>query len=600
MLTVKEGKFYLDNNEFIIRSGAFHYFRALPEYWDGILEKIKAAGLNTVETYVCWNLHEPKPGEYNFEGILDIESFIKKVHNKGLKLLLRIGPYICAEWDNGGLPAWLLKDRNIRLRCNTEPYMTYLRNYMRVIIEKIKPYLYDNGGPVIAIALENEYGSYGDDFEYLSEIEKIYNEMELNCLFFSADGDGEVFCCTGSHNHIVKGMDFSPHDGGDMEKHFDFAKIYNIENPSFAAEYWAGQFSWWGEEQRFVNKEYVKNNIKEMAEKGISFNIYMMFGGTNFGFWGGANSDTTGVLESAESIHGGKATYSADITSYDYDAPIREWGAYNESYHYIREALVKNNDIPLPNEPELQNIGKVTLEKSAALFENLHIGQHFKSKTLESMEHFGQNFGYILYKKVMSYDSPMDYIIINGLRDRAHIFLNGEPVAVRLRCKDESRIKLRKCLCKGDVLEILVENMGRVNIGPIMKTGDRKGIIDGVLVGIDDFLVKHMFDWEVTTLELNDIGSVNYKEGISQRCPAFYKGYFNASSKNVCFVHFDNFKKGVVFVNGFNLGRYWEIGPQTALYLPGVILKEKNEIVVFETDGLKGNAELIINDKPGV
>lgn len=591
MLEAKNKKFYLDGKEFRIKSGAFHYFRALPEYWEDILTKIKAAGLNTVETYTCWNLHEPHKGEFDFSGMLDLERFIETADKVGLKVILRTGPFICAEWEAGGLPAWLLKSEyNIRFRCASENYLVHLRDWFKVLLAKIRPHLDTNGGNVIALALENEYGSYGDDFSYLAEVEKIYKENGIDCALISADGHLKYHLSTGrSGPHIIAGTDFG---GVAAIDRFENLDIYDKDAPYFTTEYWAGNFTDWGFPRcTYDNVENTAGSMKFFDEVGASFNIYMIFGGTNFGFTNGAQRN----------LQGG---YHPVTTSYDYDAAITEWGGYTERYFAIKG----DDKTPVPPSPVLQNIGEVALTKSASLWDNLNIGKNFKSVTVEPMEEFDQNDGFILYRKTVTYDADLSAIKLKGIADRAHVYVNGVLKGIRTRDQDESPVVLEEKLMPGDVIDVLVENMGRICYGEETYKGDRKGITDAIVLArkLPDGSLRNpgktTFNWDITTLEMKDISPVDYKEGTEAKLPAFFKGTFRAENKNSCFVHFDNFKQGVIWVNGFNLGRYWEIGPLEALYIPGVLLKENedNEIVIFETDGLRGEPKVTITDKCGI
>lgn len=600
MLEARNKKFYLDGEEFKIQSGSFHYFRALPEYWEDILTKIKAAGLNTVETYTCWNLHEPHKGEFCFDGMLDVEHFIELAAKVGLKVIVRTGPYVCAEWENGGFPSWLLKkEYNIRLRCNTEPYLTHLREWFDVLLPKLRPYLDGNGGPIIALAVENEYGSFGDDFEYLKTVEKIYREHKMDCLYIAADGNKRYHLSTGkSGKHIIHGMDLGGPATAESLKIID---EFDPESPYFATEYWSGNFTnWRWEECGVVPDEYTKTAINNFVDMGASFNLYMVFGGTNFGFTNGAHGDLSWM----------DGSYHTCVTSYDYDAAISEWCGYTQRYFDIKEAMERDHgpaDVKPPKSPKLANIGKVYLTESAGLFDNMHIGKSHKSVTVEPMEEFDQIGGYILYSKTLTYDAELNIIKIIGLHDRAHVFVNGELIAVRMRGRDESAIEYPRFFKVGDRIDILVENMGRINYGEDTYFGDRKGI-DGAVVLTwkkgDEVRNpgKITFNWDITCFELDSIEGVKYNDGIRSTAPAFLRGHFKAEEKASCFVHFDNLKKGVIYINGFNLGRYWEEGPLKALYIPGEILKtdEDNEIVVFETDGLRGDAYVTINNICGM
>lgn len=599
MLTVKNKKFYLDGKEFKIQSGSFHYFRALPEYWEDILTKIKAAGLNTVETYTCWNLHEPHKGQFDFSGMLDIERFIRTADKVGLKVILRTGPFICAEWENGGLPSWLLKkEYNIRFRCNSEPYITHLKEWFHVLLPKIRPYLDSNGGPVIALAVENEYGSFGDDFSYLKEIEKVYRDEHMDCLYIAADGNKDYHLSTGkASDDIVQGVNFgagaaSPEALTAVDKHAP-------NSPYIVTEYWAGNFTNWGfDECTNIPDEAVKNGVNLFVDMGASFVLYMVFGGTNFGFTNGGQGDLSWM----------KNKYNPCVTSYDYDAAITEWCGYTKRYFDVKDAMERDHgpsDVAVPASPVLQNIGKVTLTQSAPLFDNLQLGKAYKTTAIEAMEEFDQVGGYILYSKTLEYDAYMDVIKIVGLHDRAHVFLNGELVAVRMRGEDESPIELGRELKKGDTVDILVENMGRICYGEDTYFGDKKGITGAVLFthkkgGEVINPGKVAFNWNVTCLEMDNVTEAHFADGTNCKCPAFFRGTFKVKNKNSCFVRFDNFTKGVIYINGFNLGRYWERGPLEALYIPGVILKDDNEIIVFETDAVKGAPAVEITDVCGI
>ena len=598
MLSVKNKDFWLNGEKFIIQSGAFHYFRALPEYWEDILTKIKAAGLNCVETYTCWNLHEPHKGQFDFSGRLDIVRFFSLAQKLGLKVILRVGPYICAEWENGGLPSWLLKrEYNIRFRCYTEPYISHVRDWFKKLLPMVKPYLEENGGPIIAMAVENEYGSFGDDFEYLKEIERIYKEEGMNCLYIAADGNKKYHLCTGkSGNHIVQGLDFG---WGVTKEAFEIIDEYNKENPYFTTEYWSGLFTNWGFSKCSTGSDRAtKASMELFVDMGASFNIYMIYGGSNFGFTSGAQGKVSWM----------ESSYSPVCTSYDYDAAITEWGGYTKRYFDIKEAMERDHGpsgVPLPPSPKLQYIGKVKLSEHALLFENGQIGKRCKSVTAESMEEYDQIGGYILYSKTFEYDSELNVVILEGLADRAQVFLNGKLVGVRMRGEDESPVELERDLTVGDRLDVLVENMGRIGYGEEAYLGDRKGITKAIILsnlknGALRRPGKVAFNWEITCYEMDDTNMLSFEKGAPKGYPAFLKGHFSAVPGQSCFVRFDGLKKGLIFVNGFNLGRYWERGPLEALYLPGAILKEENEIVVFESDGLRSEAEVEITDICGI
>lgn len=594
MLTFSNKKFYLDGEEFRIFSGSLHYFRALPAYWESLLQKFRAAGLNCVETYCAWNLHEPKPDHFCFEGIADLGRFIETADRVGLKVIVRPGPFICAEWENGGLPAWLLKDPSMRFRVNHPEYMARVRSYFHRLFSVIRPYLYENGGPVIAMAIENEYGSFGDDFSYLTALEEIYREEKMECLYFSADGETETYLCTGSHPHILKGVDFTYQENTTVAERLSYSDKYmEGQAPYFVAEYWGGAHTRWGEKDGFRQRDdaVMKREFSELINLGASFNDYMFYGGTNFGLMNGANGGEYYPLD----------TYKAQLTSYDYDAALTEWGDYTQRYFDLRELLAKESkeSLPeLPPRPEYQYVGKVSLTESASLFESkAALTRRTHSLVAENMEYYGQDYGYIRYTKTMTYDAPYTNLQVRGIRDRAHVYLNGELLGIRMRGDNhDDRILLENGLKKGDRIDVLVENMGRINFSTGVFRGDRKGIIDGIYAEH----CRIMTDFEVSSYELKVIDGIEYKEGVDAPLPAFFRGVFEAEQGKECFVRFDSFKKGIVWVNGFMLGRYWERGPQEALYLPGALLRKENEIVLLETDGLRGEPCVEITDRHGL
>ena len=332
----------------------------------------------------------------------------------------------------------------------------------------------------------------------------------------------------------------------------------------------------------------MRADFSEMIRLGASFNDYVFFGGTNFGLMNGANYDDHY-----------KHPFAAELTTYDYDAALTEWGDYTKRYYDIRELLSEVSSEPLPPVPErpkFQHIGRVELTESASLFEHDGLASITHSVTAEPMEHYGQDYGYIRYSKKFTYDAPYEYMALYGVSDRAHVYLNGELLGIRMRSKNsEEAIPLPCGLKKGDVLDVLVENMGRINFGSSTFRGDRKGILDGIYC-----YDRLMTDFTVYSYTMKNLEGINYKSGCGASLPAFFRGRFTAERGKECFVRFDSFKKGLIWVNGFMLGRYWEIGPQEALYLPASILREENEIVIFETDGLRGEPAVEITDKPAL
>jgi len=580
---VKKNEFCLNGKPFKIYSGAMHYFRTLPEYWEDRLLKLKLAGFNTVETYVCWNLHEPKKGEFDFSGMLDIVKFLETAKKLGLYAIVRPGPYICAEWEFGGFPAWLLKDKNIELRCNNEVYLGHVRDFFEKLFAILRPWLITNGGNIIAMQIENEYGSYGNDKRYLGALKDMYGELGIDVLLFTSDGTWCNMLSGGTIEGILPTLNF----GSRASSAFSALKPYG-DVPKMCMEFWCGWFDHWGEKHHKRGADSIIKEIEEFLSQGASFNMYMFHGGTNFGFNAGSNHNKG---------------FAPTVTSYDYCAPLTEWGDYTEAYHKIRKLLCEKQGIALtelPPSPVMQNVGRVKLTESADLFENLDaISAKHYSPLPRGMEAYGQSHGLIYYKTVLKGKYSGSFLSIDDVHDYAHVYLDKKKIAVIDRMKKDSffnKLKLKKQLYVGGVsseceLGILVDAMGRVNYGADLY--DRKGISKVMLAN------QTLMDFTVHTIALDNLEKLEFKRlsaDTDKNGPVFLKGYFEAEGKD-CFVNMKGFTKGYVFVNGFNLGRYWDIGPQKALYLPGALLKEKNEIVIFEMEKYS-SAEVTIQAEP--
>lgn len=581
MFEIKDKKFLMDGKPINIYSGAMHYFRTFPEYWEDRLTKLKLAGFNTVETYVCWNLHEPKPGEFCFEGMLDIERFVKTAEKVGLYCIVRPGPYICAEWDFGGLPAWLLKDKNMQIRCNYPDYTACVERFYRELLSRLAPLQMTKGGNIIAMQVENEYGSYGNDKEYLAFIEKLMRDCGIDCELFTSDSNWKNMLSGGSLPHIYKVLNF----GSKAKTAFNCLKDFPNDGPNMCGEFWCGWFDHWRDKHHTRNAADIAKEVKDFLDIDANFNFYMFHGGTNFGFTAGANF-TPGC------------PYEPTVTSYDYCALLNEWGDYTPAYHEVRKLLCEKQGIEmgeLPPSPELQSIGKVKLTKGASLFENLdNIGEKHRSAVPEGMEYYGQNFGMIYYETVLSGKYDMSPVSIKDVHDFGYVYFDGKQKAFIDRTKytvpnkfslknlilkksPEDNSVMMKALDGDRKIGVLVDTMGRVNYGARML--DRKGISD-IYIGN-----QRQMGFDVWTLPLDNLENLKYAETYDKNEPVFLKGTFKTDSKADCFVHLDGFEKGYVFVNGFNLGRFWAVGPQKSLYLPGALLKEENEIIVLSLNG---------------
>lgn len=582
MLEIKNKKFYMDSKPFDIYSGAMHYFRTVPEYWEDRLTKLKAAGFNTVETYVCWNLHEKKPGEFDFSGILDIEKYLEIAQKVGLYAIVRPGPYICAEWDFGGLPAWLLKDKNMQIRCMYPDYLKCVERFYKELLPRLFPHLESQGGNIIAMQVENEYGSYGNDKDYLRYVEKLTRDCGIDCLLFTSDGNTNNMISGGSLPDIYKVLNF----GSRSRTAFNVLKGFENDGPNMCGEFWCGWFDHWRDKHHTRNSLEIVNEIKGFIDNGASFNMYMFHGGTNFGFTAGANHNQG---------HG----YEPTVTSYDYCAMLTEWGDYTPAYHAVRKLLCEKQGIEppeLPESPKLQSIGKVELTEAASLFENLdNIGEKHHVPVPEGMEYFGQNFGLIYYETTLKGKYNASPMYVKNVHDFADVYFDGEKktsidrtlysVEGKTTLKDvifkkkkgESSPFLMPALSGERKIGVLVDTMGRVNYGENML--DRKGISD-IYLGI-----QRLMNYDVWTLPLDNLDKLKYSSSVKKEEPVFLKGSFKTDSKADCFVHLDGFNRGCVYINGFNLGRFWKVGPQKSLYIPGTLLKDENEIIVFNIGG---------------
>lgn len=584
MFEIKGKDFLLNGKKVNVYSGVMHYFRMQPEYWEDRLTKLKLCGFNTVETYMCWNLHEPKKGVYDFEGMLDIERYIEIAGKVGLNVIVRPGPYICAEWDFGGLPPWLLADRNIRLRCNNELFKKHVEDWYAVMFDKIRPHLESNGGNVIMMQVENEYGSFGNDYEYLEFVKELFAKYNMDVLLFTSDGNWCNMLSGGSLPSLYKVLNF----GSNAKGAFGALDGFQKDMPLFCGEFWCGWFDHWGEKHHTRNSTSVVKEIEDFIAQDANLNVYMFYGGTNFGFWAGSNFE--------------RGKINPTTTSYDYCAFLTEWGDYTPAYHAVREVMHKVQGLemlPLVESPKMQNIGVVKMTESAKLFDNLSkIGTKFRSATPESMEYFGQNYGFIYYETKIKGKYQMQPLKINGVHDIAHICVDDKKVAVFDRNKKTNLLGMNKHqMFIGGVdgekkIGILVDAMGRINYGE--KLEDRKGI-ESVIFG-----KQIMFGYDVYCLPMDNLDKLEFTNQMANNEPVFVRGTFKANSKDECFVHMDNFGKGNVWINGYNIGRYWtKKGPQKALYIPGSLLNtdKENEIIIFDIEGYK-NAEVVIDGKP--
>lgn len=587
-LEYKDDRYVWDEAPFRMMSGAIHYFRVVPEYWQDRLLKLKACGFNTVETYIAWNVHEPLEGKFNFAGIADVAGFIRLAGELGLHVIVRPSPYICAEWEFGGLPAWLLQYSDLHLRCYDRQYLDKVDAYYDQLIPQLVPLLSTNGGPIIAVQVENEYGSYGNDTSYLQYLREGLIKRGIDVLLFTSDGPTDEMLLGGTIDDVHATINF----GSRVQEAFQKFREYRESEPLMCMEYWNGWFDHWMEPHHVRDGADVASVLDEMLEQQASVNFYMFHGGTNFGFYNGANHI---------------AAYEPTVTSYDYDAPLTEWGDITEKYKAIANVMAKHGfaaGCPLPEPIVKKHYGNVSMSQASPLFPQLDFISTVKQSVwIEPMEKLGQAYGYILYSTWIKGPRNGQKLHIQEVRDRAQVFVDGKPLGVVERWNPQPlTIDVPR---EGARLDILVENMGRINYGPLLR--DVKGITEGVR--IDN---QFQYHWSIYPLPLDEImlsklsfqqlelqEKPEQQEG--QSGPAFYRGYFHVDEPGDTFLRFDGWHKGVVWINGFNIGRYWEAGPQRALYVPGPLLCEGvNEIIMFEQEPAfaYGAPSITLSDQP--
>ena len=551
----------------------------MPEYWQDRLEKLKACGCNTVETYIPWNMHEPEKGVFRFEGILDIEKFITLAQDLGLYIIIRPSPYICAEWEFGGLPAWLLKEDGMKFRVSYPPFLQAVEEYYSVLIPKLVPYQIDHGGKVIMMQVENEYGYYANDSSYMEAIKTMMLKNGVTVPLVTSDGPFKESLNGGCMKGVLPTGNF----GSRTEERFNVLKEYTDGGPLMCTEFWVGWFDHWG------NGGHMRGNLEEsvkdldkMLELG-HVNIYMFEGGTNFGFMNGSNYYDE---------------LTPDVTSYDYDAVLTEDGQITEKYRRYQEVISKYIELPkveFTTKIVRKAYGEFKVQEKVSLFSVLEdLSTPVENVTPQSMERLGQNYGYILYHTNLNTEENIEKIRLWQANDRANILVGQKPVLTLydLELQKEHQVKVE--FPKGESLDILMENMGRVNFGPRLEH-QRKGIDQ--CVQINGHMHNH---WKQYPLPLDNVGKIDFSKEYLENTPSFYKFTFEAEELGDTFLDFEGWGKGCVFVNGFNIGRFWEIGPQKRLYIPAPLLKAgTNEIIVFETDG-KVKDSITLKDEPDV
>ncbi len=559
--TYGNSDFLLDGSPFRIISGEMHPSRIPEEYWRHRIRMTKAMGCNTVSAYLFWNYHEEKEGIYDFHtGNRDISKFISIAAEEGMWVIIRPGPYVCAEWEFGGLPPYLLRTPGIRVRCLDPVYMKAAERYISRLADVLRPYLVTNGGPLLMLQVENEYGSYGNDRNYLDRLKDIWHKNGIDVPLFTGDGPTTYMLEAGTLPGCAVGL-----DSGSSEEDFILGQKMNPGVPVFSSETYPGWLTHWGEDWARPDTAALLNEVRFLMDSGKSFNFYVIHGGTNFGFTAGANS-------------GGKG-YEPDITSYDYDAPIDEQGRATPKYFALRKLIgsylpKKQKLPPIPDPVPAMTLPEIEAVPFTTVWANMPAA--VRSVQPESFEEYGQDYGFMLYStKLIGHKSGKLTII--DIHDYATVFLNGTYIGTLDRRLGINSIEIPRSEVKDPLLEIFTEGMGRINFAHAII--DRKGITDRVILN-----GMTLMNWDVYGLPMNEEFIRTLKPGTELSKPGvFFRGRFTLDKTADTFIDMTNFIKGTVWVNGRNLGRYWEIGPQQRLYCPASWLqKGENEIVIFD------------------
>jgi len=581
ILTYNDKTFLMDGEPYTIVSGAMHYFRIPREYWRDRLTKLKECGFNTVETYTCWNLHEKREGEFDFSGMLDVAAYADEAASLGLNLILRPGPYICSEWEFGGLPAWLLKYGDMAIRCNDPLYLEKVRRYYHALFDELRPRLSTNGGNIIMVQIENEYGSFGNDKDYLRAVVDIYRECGVDVTLFTSDGPCWWMLGGGTLPEYLCVANFGSHP----KENFAMLEQFRPDQPKMCGEYWCGWFDHWYEEHHVREAEELAGLFRDMLEAGASLNFYMFHGGTNFGFMNGAN-------------HGGK--YEPTITSYDYNALLSEAGDRTPAYYAVRKI---NEEFfgPLPpltaKDSEKAAYGPVELTEECFILDAAPaMTEPVYSAAPKYQESIGQNWGFTLYSTVVKGPREEMTLRADEINDRAVVFMDGEWKGLFERSRRADKVTVELGRDESVKMDILLENMGRINYGPEMR--DRKGMV-GIRFG-----QQNHYGWQMypLTMEPEQLAKIPFraKKESGVKKSSFLRGTLTVEGEpKDTFIRLDGFHHGFVAVNGFNLGRYYnDAGPQKTLYCPAPMLRSgDNEVIVFEMDSSDRN-DILFTDTP--
>lgn len=593
--TVSDKTFLLNGKPFVVKAAELHYPRIPRPYWEHRIKMCKALGMNTVCLYVFWNIHEQQEGKFDFTGNNDVAEFCRLAQRNGLYVIVRPGPYVCAEWEMGGLPWWLLKKKDIRLREPDPYFMERVKLFERKVGEQLASLTIQNGGPIIMVQVENEYGSYGENKAYVSAIRDIVRQSGFDKV--------TLFQCDWASNFEKNGLDdlvwtMNFGTGADIDQQFRRLGELRPNAPQMCSEFWSGWFDKWGARHETRPAKAMVEGIDEMLSKGISFSLYMTHGGTSFGHWAGANSPG----------------FAPDVTSYDYDAPINEYGQATPKYWELRHTMEKYNDggkLPAPPKAPMPviTIPKFVFTEYAPLGNGM--GSSVQSRDIRSFEDMDMGWGIADYSTALPKIPVESMLTLNEPHDFAQVFVDGKYIGKIDRVKNEKTLMLPP-VEKGAELCIRIEAMGRINFGRAIK--DYKGITKEVTISTE--MDGHEASWNLKNWTIVPIPD-NYETAVkalsvgtetSKRTrqhaklltkAGYYRGHFTLRKPGDTFLNMEAFGKGQVYVNGHAIGRFWNIGPQQTLYLPGCWLKQgRNEVIVLDVVGPKGEPTSFGQDKP--
>ncbi|TWR27349.1 beta-galactosidase [Mucilaginibacter pallidiroseus] len=561
-----DSTFLLDGKPLQMISGEMHCARIPREYWRERMKMAKAMGLNTIGTYVFWNAHEPVQGKYDFSGNNDIAEFVRIAKEEGLWVIMRPSPYACAEWEFGGYPWWLLKDKNMKVRSKDPAFINAYRNYMMQLGKQLAPLQVTHGGNILMVQIENEYGSYSNDKEYLDLNQKIFREAGFDGLLFTCDGATQMPAgYLPGHLPAVNGED----DPGKVKQLIN--KYHNGKGPYYIAEWYPGWFDSWGKHHSGSNADNDAKKLDAVLAAGISINMYMFHGGTTRDFMNGANMSKT-------------EPYSPQTASYDYDAPLDESGNPTAKFFKFREVIGKHlpPGVTLPPVPEKKKrtiaLEAIKVSGVANIFSNLP--KPVEADKPVNFEDLDQGYGYVLYRTTLP-SAVNGLLKIKELRDYATVYLNGKRISILDRRLKQDSVQLNSPTANS-VLDILVENNGRINYGPYL-IDNHKGITEKVTIN-----GQELFGWKMYQFPLSTTAGFRFlpQQAGDVDQPALYRGTFALRTTGDTYLDMHGFGKGVVFLNGHNLGKYWQIGPTQTIYVPaGWLKKGINEVIVFDELG---------------